>query len=125
MSWFSRLANVFRSDRLNHDLENEIRFHLDSRAAEFRRRGMTSAEARAARRRLENESLARETSCDVKLLPWLDSIVRDTRYGSRMLCKSPIVTAAAILSLALAIGACTAAYSLIDALILRPLPVRD
>jgi hypothetical protein len=36
MSWFSRLANVFRSDRLNHDLENEIRFHLDSRAAEFR-----------------------------------------------------------------------------------------
>ena len=125
MSWFSRLANVFRSDRLNPDLENEIRFHLDSRATEFRRRGMTSAEARAARRRLENESLARETSCDVKLLPWLDSIVRDTRYGSRMLCKSPIVTAAAILSLALAIGACTAAYSLIDALILRPLPVRD
>jgi predicted permease len=61
----------------------------------------------------------------VKLLPWVDSIVRDTRYGSRMLRKSPIVTAAAILSLALAIGACTAAYSLIDALILRPLPVRD
>ena len=126
MSWFSRLANVFRSDRLNHDFENEIRFHLDSRAAEFRRRGMTWADAaRAAQRRLGNESLVRETSRDVKLLPWLDSIVRDTRYGSRMLCKSPIVTAAAILSLALAIGACTAAYSLIDALILRPLPVRD
>ena len=126
MSWFSRLANVFRSDRLNHDLENEIRFHLDSRAAEFGRRGMTPAEAaRAARRRLGNESLARETSRDVKLLPWLDSIVCDTRYGSRMLCKSPIVTATAILSLALAIGACTAAYSMIDALILRPLPVRE
>lgn len=61
----------------------------------------------------------------MKLPPWLDSIVRDTRYGSRMLCKSPIVTTVAILSLALAIGACTAAYSLIDALILRPLPVRD
>lgn len=126
MSWLSRLANVFRSERLNHDLDDEIRFHLDARAAEFRRRGMTPAEAaRAARRRLGNESLARETSRDVKLLPWLDSIVRDTRYGSRMLCKNRIVTAAAILSLALAIGACTAAYSLIDALILRPLPVRD
>ena len=126
MSWFSRLVNVFRSDRLNHDLENEVRFHLDSRADEFRRRGMTSSEAaREARRRLGNEWLARETSRDVKLLPWLDSMVRDARYGSRMLCKSPMVTATAILSLALAIGACTAAYSLIDALILRPLPVRD
>jgi putative ABC transport system permease protein len=126
MSWFSRLANVFRSDRLNHDLDDEIRFHLDARAAEFTRRGMTPAEAaREARRRLGNEWLARETSRDVKLLPWLDSVVRDARYGSRMLCKSPVVTATAILSLALAIGACTAAYSLIDALILRPLPVGD
>ena len=61
----------------------------------------------------------RETSRDVKLLPWLDAVMRDVRYGTRMLCKSPVVTAAAILSLALAIGACTAAYSLIDALILR------
>jgi putative ABC transport system permease protein len=126
MSWFSRLANVFRSDRLNHDLDDEIRFHLDARAAEFRRGGMTPVEAaREARRRLGNEWLARETSRDVKLLPWLDSMVRDMRYGWRMLCKSPVVTATAILSLALAIGACTAAYSLIDALILRPLPVRD
>ena len=126
MSWFSRLVNVFRSDRLNHDLEDEIRFHLDTRAAEFTRRGMTPAEAaREARRRLGNQWQVRETSRDVKLLPWLDAVMRDVRYGSRMLCKSPVVTAAAILSLALSIGACTAAYSLIDALILRPLPVRD
>src|SRR5215471_8818945 len=126
MSWFSRFANVFRSDRLNHDLEDEIRFHLDTRAAEFTRHGMTSPEAASeARRRLGNEWRARETSRDVKLLPWLDSVVRDARYGSRMLCKSPMVTATAILSLALAIGACTAAFSLIDALILRPLPVRN
>jgi predicted permease len=61
----------------------------------------------------------------VKLLPWLDAVMRDVRYGFRMLCKNPMVTIAAILSLALAIGACTAAYTLIDALILRPLPVRD
>src|SRR5262249_43548637 len=109
MSWFSRLANVFRSDRLRHDLEDEIRFHLETRAAEFSRRGMTPAEAaREARRRLGNEWLARETSRDVKLLPWLDSVMRDARYGSRVLCKSPMITATAILSLALAIGACTA-----------------
>src|SRR5260370_26615381 len=126
MSWFSRLVNVLRSERLSRDVEDEIRFHLDSRAEEFRRRGMSSLEgAREERRKLGNEWRARETSRDVKLLPWLDSMVRDARYGSRMLCKSPMVTATAILSLALAIGACTAAYSLIDALILRPLPVRD
>jgi predicted permease len=72
-----------------------------------------------------NEWLVHEPSRDVKLLPWLDAVVRDVRYGFRMLCKSPVVTTAAILSLALAIGACTAAYTLIDALILRPLPVQD
>jgi predicted permease len=126
MSWFSRLVNVFRSDPLNHDLEDEIRFHLDARAAEFTRRGMTPAEAaREARRRLGNQCRVQETSRDVKLLPWLDAVMRDVRYGSRMLCKSPMVTVTAILSLALAIGACTGAYSLIDALVLRPLPVRD
>jgi hypothetical protein len=82
---------------------------------------MTPAEAaREARRRLGNEWQVREASRDVKLLPWLDTVVRDVRYGSRMLCKSPLVTVAAILSLALAIGACTAAYSLIDALTSGP-----
>ena len=97
MSWFSRLANVFRSDRLNRDLDDEIRFHVEARAAEFMRRGMTPAEAASeARRRLGNESLARETSRDVKLLPWLDSMVHDALYGWRMLCKSPMVTAAAV-----------------------------
>ena len=75
--------------------------------------------------RLGNGWQVHETSRNVKLLSWLDAVVRDVRYGFRMLCKSPVVTTAAILSLALAIGACTAAYTLIDALILRPLPVRD
>src|SRR5258707_9622784 len=126
MSCFSRLVILFLSARLNHALEVEIRFNWDPRAAEFPRRGMSPAEAaREARRRLGNEWRVRENSRDVKLLPWLDAVMRDVRYGSRMLCKSPVVTAAAILSLALAIGAFTAAYSLIDALILRPLPVRD
>src|SRR5260370_36566164 len=113
MSWFSRLVNVFRSDRLNHDLENEVRFHLDSRADEFRRRGMTSSEAaREARRRLGNEWLARETSRDVKLLPWLDSMVLDARNGSLMLGKGPMDTAPSILSISLAIGTGTDPYSL-------------
>lgn len=62
---------------------------------------------------------------ETKLLSWLESLFLDARFGLRMLRKHRIVTAAAVLSLALAMGACTAAFSLIDALILRPLPVHD
>jgi len=59
------------------------------------------------------------------MLPWLESLYQDARFGMRVLRRDLAVTAAAVLSLALAIGACTAAFSLIDALVLRPLPVRD
>ncbi|MEX2264594.1 MAG: ABC transporter permease [Bryobacteraceae bacterium] len=64
-------------------------------------------------------------SVSVKLFPRLESFVQDVRFGLRQLRKNATVTAAAVLSLSLAIGACTAAFSLIDALILRPLPVND
>src|SRR5215469_1707959 len=90
------------------------------------RLGASQDEARQnVSRSIGSTMLAVEDSRSAWSFVWLDSMVRDTRYGSRMLCKSPVVTTAAILSLALAIGACTAAYTLIDALILRPLPVRD
>src|SRR5260370_711260 len=59
------------------------------------------------------------------LFSWIESVFYDARFGLRMLLKHLAVTAAAVLSLSLAIGACTAAFSLIDALILRPLPVHD
>ena len=67
----------------------------------------------------------RESSRDIKLLPRLESILRDVGFGLRLCLRNKIVTAAAVVSLSLAIGACTAAFSLIDALILRPLPVND
>ena len=76
-------------------------------------------------RRFGSPLRLREQSLDVKLLPWLDSIARDVRLGARMLRKNAVVTAAAVVSLSLALGACVAAFSLVDALILRPLPVRD
>jgi hypothetical protein len=61
----------------------------------------------------------------VKLFPWLESLWRDLRLGTRLLRKDAVVSSAAVVSLGLAIGACTAAFSLVDALILRELPVRD
>ena len=86
--------------------------------------GLSPEEAgRAARLRLGNAVNLRERSRDVRLLSWLDSLLRDVRFGVRMLRKDVSVTGAAIASLALAMGATIAAFLLIDALILRPLPV--
>ncbi len=75
-----------------------------------------------ARRQFGNRLQFREQSRDVRLLPWLESVLRDARLAARMVAEHMgVVTGAAILSLSLALGACAAAFSLVDALILRPL----
>jgi predicted permease len=126
MSWLSRIANVFRSSGVDRALDEEMTFHIESRIADLVAGGMTRDRAEAmARRQFGNRLRLREQSRDVKLLPWLDSLVRDVRLGARMLRKNRLVTAAAIVSLSLALGACAAAFSLVDALILRPLPVHQ
>ena len=126
MSWLSRIANAFRASGVDRALDEEITFHIESRIADLVAGGMTRAAAEAmARRQFGNRLRLREQSRDVKLLPWLDSLVRDVRLGARMLRKNGLVTAAAMLSLSLALGACMAAFSLVDALILRPLPVHE
>ena len=126
MSWISRLTNVFRSGRLDRDLDAELEFHIEARTEELIAKGLTPEDAaREARRHFGNRLLLRESSREVKLISWIESVLQDLRFGLRMLLNNRAVTAAAVLSLSLAIGACTAAFSLIDALILRPLPVRD
>jgi predicted permease len=126
MSWWSRVADVFRSDRLDQDLEDEQRFHIEERAEELEARGLSREGALAqARRQFGRRIQIRESSRDVRLMPWLDSLWRDVRFGQRLLRKDAVVSLAAIVSLGLAIGACTAAFSLVDALILRKLPVPD
>jgi predicted permease len=123
MSWLSRFSNVFRGSKVNRDLDDELRFHIEQRAAELARRGMTRLEAaREAQRMLGSSLRARESSRDVKLLPWLESLVRDVRFGLRVLRNSPVVTAAAVGSLALAIAANTALFTVLNSLLLRPLP---
>jgi putative ABC transport system permease protein len=126
MSFLSRLINVFRSDCVDDDLQDELRFHLDSRIDDLVAGGLSRTEAeREAARRFGHVLRVRESSRDVKLLPWLESLVQDARFGMRLLRRDGSVTAAAVLSLGLAIGACTAAFSLVDALILRHLPVPE
>jgi putative ABC transport system permease protein len=126
MSWLSRVVNVFRAERVTDELDEELQFHVDSRARDLMTHGMTSEDAyREARRRLGNAGAIRERSRDVKLVARLDDLVRDLRFAIRMLRRDGVVSLAAIASLALAIGGCTVAFALVDALILRPLPVRD
>jgi len=124
MSWFSRAANALGGGRLDKELDEEMRFHMEARAEELMRDGSSPTEAqREAQRRLGNSLAYREESRDARLAGWLESLGKDARFGVRILWKDRVVTLAAILSLALAIGACAAAFALIDALILRPLPV--
>jgi putative ABC transport system permease protein len=125
MSWLSRLANVFRAGRVERELDAELQFHLDARIHELMDSGMTrEAAAAQVMQRFGSPLRWREQSRDVKLLPSVDSIFRDVRLGLRMLRKNAAVTCAVVVSLSLALGACAAAFSLVDALILKPLPVR-
>ncbi len=126
MSWLSRVTRVFRDSKLDRDLDDEQRFHIEARMEDLIKRGISREEAeRAALLQFGNRLQLRENSREARLIPWLESVVHDVQFGVRMLAKNPAVTLAAVISLALAIGSSTAAFSLIDALILRPLPVSE
>ncbi len=116
MSLWSRVANVFRGDRLNREIDEELQAHV----AEALEHGRDPLEAR---REFGSTLRTREASRDVRLVVWLDSLRADAVFGWRQLVKKKVTSLAAVLSLALAIGACTSAFRLIDALLLRPLPV--
>src|SRR4029077_603652 len=116
MSLLSRITNAFRGDHLNSELDEELESHIET-AIEH---GRDPAEARRA---LGSALRHREVSGDLRLIPWLESLRADAFFGLRRLNKTKTTSAAAILSLALAIGACTCAFRLIDALFLLPLPV--
>lgn len=116
MSLWSRMGNVLRGDRLNREIDEELESHI----AEGIAQGRDPVEARKA---FGSALRHREGSRDVRLVAWLESLRSDAAFGWRQLVKTKITSAAAILSLALAIGACTSAFRLIDALLLRSLPV--
>jgi hypothetical protein len=118
MSWIRRFGNVFRQDRLNREIDEELASHIEGAIEQ----GNSADEARQA---LGSALQYREQSRDIQLLPWLDSLVSDVVFGWRQLNRRRVANAAAILSLGLAIGATTAAFRLVDAVLLRRLLVAE
>jgi predicted permease len=121
-----RLLMLLRRSRFDRDLEEEMRLHREMREREQIEAGVAPEEARyAAHRRFGNEIVLREESREMWGWGWLESLFQDLRYGLRQLGRSPGFTVVVALSLALRIGANTAIFNLIDAVMLKTLPVRD
>lgn len=124
MAWLRRLLNTVRSRGLSRDLDREIAFHIAERTDDLEATGLSRPEAaRQARRQFGNPTVHRDDTRDIDLVDWLHSILRDVRYSIRGLRRSPTFTAVAIGSLGLGIGVNTAIFTLIDTVVLRPLPV--
>lgn len=123
MAFLSRIRALFRRDAITDEISEELQFHIDARADEWRRRGIPAAEAqRRARDRFGNVARLRDEGYDVRGGGVMETIWQDLKFAVRLWKQQPGFALTAVMTLAIGIGAVTAIFSVAEATFLRPLP---
>ena len=126
MSWIRRLLNTLRRRTLDREIDDELQFHVELRAADLQRAGMSADEARReARRLLGNDVSLRDRTREADVWVRLETALQDMRYAARTLWRAPLFTVAATLTLAIGIGVNTAMFAVVYGVLIRPLPYAD
>src|SRR5262245_53843140 len=121
-----RLLFLFQRRRFEADLDEELRYHLEMKAEEYRSQGLDRVEAQfAAMRQVGNTGMLRESSRAVWGWTRFEELIQDSRQAFRMLRRNPGFASIAVISLALGIGANTIVFSVVNALILKSLPIAE